>query len=300
MTTVVAWLWQGLAIAALTALALRRMRRVNAATRYAIWWLALVAVALIPIVQILAALPLAPGPHRLADKPVASALVVMPAIADWAIAWALGIWLASILVSWARIAAGLRLLVRLRRQSRSFDAGREARLTMWTSIRRSRRRPELRVTDAACGARALGLGRPMIVVSQRLVGALDDEQLDQIVMHEYAHLARFDDWARLVQAIITSVAGLHPAVRIISRQIDLEREAACDDRVVLRTGATRRYPACLADAAAVSAGVFGAALLPGALGSSSTLRPRVDRLLEPGHHLTPRLAPAACAAGLHD
>jgi hypothetical protein len=130
------------------------------------------------------------------------------------------------------------------------------------------------------------------------VDALDDETLDQIVMHEHAHLSRFDDWSRVIQAVITTVAGLHPAVWFISRQIDLEREAACDDRVVSRTGAARRYAACLADAAEISVSPLNAALIPSAIQSSSSLRTRVVRLLGPRRQGAPRLAPAVCAAGL--
>ena len=44
MTLIVTWLWQGLAIAWITAAAVRAMPRLNAATRHAVWWLALTAV----------------------------------------------------------------------------------------------------------------------------------------------------------------------------------------------------------------------------------------------------------------
>ena len=44
MTLIVTWLWQGLAIAWITAAAVRAMPRLNAATRHAVWWLALAAV----------------------------------------------------------------------------------------------------------------------------------------------------------------------------------------------------------------------------------------------------------------
>ena len=41
------------------------------------------------------------------------------------------------------------------------------------------------------GACALGLsGRPVILLSTRLMAALDPDELDQIVMHEHAQLAR--------------------------------------------------------------------------------------------------------------
>ena len=65
MTLIVTWLWQGLAIAWITAAAVRAMPRLNAATRHAVWWLALAAVLAIPVVhglaRIITSTPSTPG-----------------------------------------------------------------------------------------------------------------------------------------------------------------------------------------------------------------------------------------------
>jgi hypothetical protein len=146
----------------------------------------------------------------------------------------------------------------------------------------------LRASGHVHSACALGLWRPVIVVSHDLLETLDDEDLDQVVMHEHAHLARYDDWTRLAQAVIEALVGLHPAIALIGRHIDIEREAACDDRVIAETGAARRYAACLATVGAASLGrrVHDApTLLPGMARSRGTLLQRVGRLLDPrrGH-----------------
>jgi len=295
LTLIVAWLWQGIAIASFTAIVLRGMPRLSAATRYAIWWLALAAVIALPIVRIVAAVTAAAS-SRDVHEPIASAIVIVPAMSRWVVSCGIAIWSAAAIAGAVRLAAAVHHIARLRRVSRPFDAEREARLPLWMSIRQLRRQPSLRIADMSCSACVLGPVRPAIVVSQRLVDALEDDALDQIVMHERAHLIRFDDWSRLAQAIIAIVAGLHPAVRFITRQIDLEREAACDDLVVSRTGATRRYAVCLADAAAIAAGAFDATLMPSAIGSPSMLRARVARLLEPRRLRTPRPAVTVCAA----
>jgi beta-lactamase regulating signal transducer with metallopeptidase domain len=293
MTAVVAWLWQGLAVAWLTGLVLHRMPRLNASSRHAIWWFALVAVLALPLfggVAIMTAetsfvpgagLPQAPG-----------GAFAVPTIPGWLIACGVGIWLGAVINGLARIALGLQWLVRLEEQSSPLPESREVRLTMWSSVRGSGRRPELRVSHRARGACALGLVRPVIVVSRDLMDALGDEELDQIVMHEHAHLARYDDWSRLVQAVIASVAGLHPAVRFILREIDLEREAACDDRVVSRTGDPRRYASCLADAAGVSAmtAAYEPEIVPAAIRPARALQVRVSRLLEARRDRGRRLA----------
>ena len=88
---------------------------------------------------------------------------------------------------------------------------------------------------------------------------LSDESLDEIVMHEQAHLDRYDDWSKLLVAVVGSLAGLHPAVRFLARRLDVDREAACDDRVVSRTGATRRYASSLLAVAAASNSEAGGA-----------------------------------------
>jgi hypothetical protein len=145
------------------------------------------------------------------------------------------------------------------------------------------------------GACALGLRRPVIVVSRAVADALDDQALDEIVMHEQAHLDRFDDWSQLLQAVVYSIAGLHPGVRFLARRLDIDREAACDDRVVSRTGAARRYASSLLTAAAASnpeAGGIKFAGVPAATTTASALRVRVSRLLDPGRDHDGRLAAA--------
>ena len=62
MTFIVTWPWQGLAIAWMTAAAVRTMPRLNAATRHAVWWLALAAVLSLPVAHGLAAITT--GRHR--------------------------------------------------------------------------------------------------------------------------------------------------------------------------------------------------------------------------------------------
>jgi hypothetical protein len=161
------------------------------------------------------------------------------------------------------------------------------------------------VTDDIAGACALGLGQAMVVVSRELADALPDDQLDQIVMHEHAHLARYDDWSRLLQAILEAVVGLHPAVWLIGRQIELEREAACDDRVADQTGAACSYAACLAEAAAIVIGWPRARrqfnVVPLIARSAPALRRRVERLLDVRRNRRPRAARvsfAGCLAAL--
>jgi beta-lactamase regulating signal transducer with metallopeptidase domain len=293
MTIVVSWLWQGLTIAWVTKALLGCTPRLNAATRHAIWWCALLAVLLLPFIQP-ATVSNASTSSTSTDAGalMPSGVFAIPAAPDWMIACAAGVWLATIVIGLVQIVSGLQRLVYLRERSLPVDPSRQARLAMWTAVRESGRRPHLRVSEHARSACVLGLGRPTILLTRDLVETLADEDLDQVVMHEHAHLERYDDWCHLLQCMIIAVVGVHPAVRLIVRALDLEREAACDDRVVARTGAPRRYASCLANAAAVSAipgRVSEPAMLPGVTGTSSALRVRVGRLLEPSPNRDPRV-----------
>jgi hypothetical protein len=112
-----------------------------------------------------------------------------------------------------------------------------------------------------------------------VAAALDDRDLDRIVVHEWAHVQRRDDRARLVQLIVGALAGLHPAVWWLNRQIHLDRETACDDWAVDVTGSAKSYAASLTRLAAIPPAAREDILQPAAIGSSELTR-RVMRLLD--------------------
>ena len=304
------WLWQGLALTAGVAVVLRLARPLGAATRYAIWWVTLAAVVLLPFAGALArqggAVAVSPapyGPAAVAGPTEAILPVALPAPADWAIAIALGAWLGFVLLGLLQVARAAGHVRALKRAATPLPVERARRLRLWTQARAGAGRAvTLCETDALAVPAALGLGRAVIVVPRAIVERLQDDDLDQIVLHEFAHLRRRDDWTHLAQALVRAVVGFHPAVLWIDRQLDLEREAACDDYVVRRTGAARRYAACLTHAAglAYDAGAgAGPALAPGAAGSTRDLAVRVVRLLD-GRARVRRLGQsvAALAAGV--
>jgi beta-lactamase regulating signal transducer with metallopeptidase domain len=293
-----AWLWQGAAIALAAAILLAAMRRLNAATRHAIWWCALGAVVVAPLVR--AALEAAAATDSVMVDALPARVVVLPAPPDAIIAIGIGLWLGTLLVGFGKIATGLNLLMRLKSESTPLEGARASRLPMWQAAAADHRRPQLRVSQRTNAACVLGFGQPVILLSETLVDALDDAALDQVVMHEYAHLLRHDQWLRLLESVVVSVVGLHPAIAFIARQIDLEREAACDDIVVSRTGGAVAYAVCLTDAAALAGGAMAAQrfLAPSATGKSVSLRRRVLRLLDPRRSRTARLAPVAIAVGV--
>ena len=66
-----------------------------------------------------------------------------------------------------------------------------------------------------------------------------------MLLHELAHLRRWDDWTKLAQRLAEAIFFFHPAIYWIARNLNLEREVACDDWVVVHTGRTKPYALCL-------------------------------------------------------
>ncbi len=313
MTALVNALWQGLAVTAITALLLKSLPHSSAATRHSIWWAALTTVLGLAVHHLSVGLETAIGattPRFPAVDPaggVGPMTLMLPAPPAWMLGAGIFTWLVWAICGSTRLGGSIWAVRRLKDRAVPIDERLQRQLPMWIAARGSGRRLELRQSDEISCACAAGLfGRPTIIIPTRLIERLPPRDLDLIVMHEHAHLERHDDWSRLAQALICVVAGLHPAVALIGRQIDFEREAACDDRVVARVGAALGYARCLADAADVAAS--GAArglvrrLAPGALTTSHELVARVARLVgrdsassAPLARLTAACCTAACA-----
>src|SRR5687768_1568715 len=96
------------------------------------------------------------------------------------------------------------------------------------------RRVRLRSSGQIATPRVLvaGFNNPVILIPQSLVAQLSLSELNQVYLHELAHLRRWDDWTNLAQQLLTAVLFFHPAVLWICRQLDLEREIAFDDWVI--------------------------------------------------------------------
>lgn len=85
----------------------------------------------------------------------------------------------------------------------------------------------------------IGLTRPMILLPISAMAGVPREQLEMILLHELAHVRRYDNWVNLAQRVIEVVLFFHPAVWSVSEWIRLDREYCCDDAVVKHTANER-------------------------------------------------------------
>ncbi len=240
---------EGFLIALFAWALLRVLRKQNSGTRFAVWFAALLAIASLPVLGGFggARLPILAGMSlgTLSGSSWGSMRSAITIPARWGVfvflAWALGASIAMV-----RLAAGLWRLRQLRQSCAPVVAadldptvretveaiGGSVSLTVATSER-------IRVPAA------IGFSKRTIILPAWALRELPAEDLKVILLHEFAHLRRGDDWTNLIQKIVRALFFFHPAVWWIENRLSVEREMACDDAVLAETANPRGYATCL-------------------------------------------------------
>jgi hypothetical protein len=127
----------------------------------------------------------------------------------------------------------------------------------------------------------------MIAVSPSLLDSLGPEELDRVLIHEWAHVQRRDDLLNLVQIGARAIAGWHPAVAWIDRRLQIEREIACDEATVTIAGSPRSYAHCLVKLASLNEASHTLRAAPAILPAAG-LRARIVKIVSTHPSLAPR------------
>jgi beta-lactamase regulating signal transducer with metallopeptidase domain len=212
-------------------------------TRFAVWFSTLLVIAGLPLLG------------RSSSPLVASNLRVPELMLSSA--WAMGLFAA-----WAVISGGLLIrlsfslwhVYQLRRECREIygallASSVEPALTEVLQQVPRIRRVKLLISEAVRVPTALGFFRPAVVLPAWALRDLSADELKVIVLHELAHLRRWDDWTNLAQKVVNALFFFHPAVWWIDSRLSLEREIACDDMVLEQTANARTYAASLVSVA---------------------------------------------------
>jgi beta-lactamase regulating signal transducer with metallopeptidase domain len=251
--------------------------RARAQARYVVCWVALVAVLVLPIVPQVWAV-LSPG------QPLAHVSAEVVPVVSMPPGWwtsstlVLAFWALWATVQMARLGSAAWALRRAKTGCREIGLEREQRLQYWMQVRSAGRPARLVVSEHVRSAAVLGFGSPVVAVTPKLFTHLTADEIDRVVVHEWAHVQRRDDLAHLAQLLARIVAGWHPVVWWIDRQLRIEREVACDETAVAVTRSAKDYAACLARLASLAEVRVQPTTALAAL-SSSNLRRRVVRIL---------------------
>jgi len=243
-------------------------------------------------------------PSIAAPPQSASETAVTAATRVWAALAAVPHLALALVILWLIVAlAGLGLLARsllglaaIKRAALPLDESVVRRLRRWRHSTRLGRAVELRVSNEVDVPVAVGFRTPTILLPARVVETEALADLDQIAMHEYAHLDRYDDWTNLVQRVVERIFWFNPVLWLLGRQISLEREIACDDWVVAQTGRAHRYATCLWKLVESARLPVKPILAPGALLSPKQITTRIEQLLDSRRNALPRLSPLGAIA----
>ena len=223
----------GIAISLLAWAVTHLFGRQGAGTRFAVWFSALVAIAILPWVS-------NPGTGPVhADSGLARSAVTLPSTYATYLFVA---WLVVCTFGLLRIGLSLFRLRQLRSRCAPVDIAQlGSNLRASLADMRSIRRVTLCTSDAVRVPAAIGYFHPIVVFPTWTLQEVPAVELEAILLHELAHLHRWDDWTNLAQKIVKAVFFFHPAVWFVDTQLTLEREMACDDAVLAANFNPRAY-----------------------------------------------------------
>ena len=194
----------------------------------------------------LASLPVDHSTVQVAASPAIATSSVQLTTAGWgAILWLVG---AALLIG--RILVGYGIVWCLRQQAQVQHDG-----PLCDALQQARRtldcypKVEVAISPSIGSPMALGILRPIIVFPADLVEKLSADKLALILMHELAHVRRWDNLTLLLHRLVSAVLFFHPAVWLCGRMLRRQAEQACDDLVVCATGRSEAYARSLAHVA---------------------------------------------------
>ncbi len=266
---------EGMVLAGMVWALLRLIGRQNSGARFAIWFLALLAIVALPFFA-----GYGFGP---ANSPMVAPVNLHREIilsSSWAscllAAWAVG---AALLL--VRLSVGLWHVRCYRSHCSAVDlASLDPAISAILREFASSRRVELCVSGDVASPAAIGFFRPAIVFPAWLLPQLSVGEIEVILLHENAHLRRWDHWTNLAQKFVKAVFFFHPAVWWIENRLTLEREMACDNMVLAESASPRTYASFLITFAEKLQDARGLALVQALVSRTRQMSLRIAQILD--------------------
>ena len=250
--TLLHFLWQGTAVAALAAVLMTVFRRPSARYVLAVGTLVLMLAAPVATFFVLTSsngVSSTPSPAAHA-QPIAAPMVarstsVLSPSLD-TLPWLVEGWLFGVALFSLRSAGGFLLLERERR--RRSDTVSALLLDMCQTLQR---RLGLYRTIRYCecawlqAPAVIGWFRPIVLLPVTALTGLSEEQLQLVIVHELAHIQRLDPFVNVFQICVETLLFYHPAVWWLNQRIRAEREHCCDDVAVSLCGNAVEYARAL-------------------------------------------------------
>jgi beta-lactamase regulating signal transducer with metallopeptidase domain len=141
--------------------------------------------------------------------------------------------------------------------------------------------PDILLSRRVLTPLAFGLHRPAVVLPERLIDAVSDEEMRDVLLHEMAHLSRRDPLVVLLQAVARALYWPIPTAHALIRALRRAGEELCDN-YVLRGRDALSYGATLLHLAELSQQARPLPLAVSILHWSGELERRIAGLLDHG------------------
>lgn len=213
---------------------------------------------------------------RPVDGPAAAPVSYREVAADAMFVWAIGAgWM------FARLVRNCTRVVQLRRSSRPLQNERLHVLLREVAGQLGVRRPPLLlVTSRTVAPLAIGFGRPAILLPERLLSAISDDELRDVLVHELAHLQRGDQWIAVLQGIAGGLYWPIVSVHGLNRELQRAREEVCDNAVLARRSVIG-YGETLLHIAEILVKPLTTGVAVGIIGGPGELERRIAGLIDP-------------------
>jgi beta-lactamase regulating signal transducer with metallopeptidase domain len=252
--------WQGAIVAVIAIAVITRISKVSAATRSILWQTLLLSTVGVPLlvgwpIATEASNALRPVPQnvlvfrdRVVDGPsvvpsvnldsgvatkqeqktIPQVVIVPPDLVRWLVLC----WMTVSAFLLVRLALGVARVLAIRRRS-SPASEKIGALCARSGIEVTR----IRLTDDLAVPGVVGYFRPVILVPRRVVHMLDERTLRHVLLHELAHVRRRDAWTTLALHVYRALMFPLPATHLLARRLKVDRELACDEWALGRSGA---------------------------------------------------------------
>jgi beta-lactamase regulating signal transducer with metallopeptidase domain len=190
------------------------------------------------------------------------------------------VWIIGCLVVLGRCVLGHVAIARLvKRARRVTSAEWEASLVAAMVDAGARRTVDLLISDELSAPVTTGFIHPIILLPD---GADDwsDERRRVVLVHEVAHIVRFDYAAQLVATLAGALFWFHPLAWLASARLRAEAENAADDRVLATGTAGVAYAGHLLDLARMESGMPLTAAVAVGMVRASRLERRFRAMLD--------------------
>ena len=245
--TLIHSLWQGAALAILLALALIFLRKNSSRVRYFIATSALFTLVLASVITFMSLYQTTPeiaqNSTPTVEKGISKHLIItsievqssekltffsnyfnkhLPLIVT--------IWLLGVVVLMLRFLGGYALLQRLKyHQITGVDKDWQVKVLEIADQLKIKKVVRLFESAKAKTPMVLGYLKPVILLPLGTISGLTSKQVESILAHEMAHIARNDYLVNILQSIVEIFLFFNPAMWWISAQVREEREHCCDD-----------------------------------------------------------------------